>query len=145
MVLDPLCHHSTTCKQGGDVTTRHNRLHNAIYSACNRASLSASLEAGSSLGSDGLRTRQADILVTTWGINGSAVFDVTVTSPLNSSIVFEAGVTAGVAARAAEKRKHEENDAKCTELGWTCVPLAVETYGAWGVEACNAFSFFGKA
>ena len=26
----------------------------------------------------------------------------------------EAGVTAGVAARAAEMRKHEENDAKCT-------------------------------
>ena len=51
-----------------------------------------------------------------WSIKGSAAFDVTVTSPLNSSIVSEAGVTAGVAARAAERRKHEENDTKCTEL-----------------------------
>ena len=46
------------------------------------------------------------------------------------------------AARAAEMRKHEKNDAKCTELGWMCVPLAVDSYGAWGVKACNAFSFF---
>ena len=79
--------------------------------------------------------------MTTWGIKGSAAFDVTVISPLNSSIVSEAGVTSGVAARAAEMRKHEENDAKCTELGWMCVTLAVECYGVWGVEVCNAFSF----
>ncbi|KAL5510611.1 hypothetical protein EMCRGX_G006179 [Ephydatia muelleri] len=26
------------------------------------------------------------------------------------------------------------------ELGWTCVPLAVETYGNWGVEAQETFS-----
>ena len=70
------------------------------------ASLSASLEARSGLGSDGLRTHPADILVTTWSIKDSAAFDVTVISPLNSSIVSEAGVTAGVAARAAEMRKH---------------------------------------
>ena len=41
-------------------------------------------------------------------------------------------------------RKHEENDAKCTDLGWMCVPLAVESYGARGVEACNAFSFLAR-
>ena len=51
------------------------------------------------------------------------------------------GVTAGVAARAAEMRKYEEND---TELGWMCVLLAVESYGAWGVETCNAFCFLAK-
>ena len=45
---------------------------------------------------------------------------------------------------AAEMRKHEENDAKCTELGWMCVPLAVECYSAWGVEACNAFSVLAR-
>ena len=67
-----------------------------------------------------------------------------VISLLSSSIVSEARVTAGVAARAAEMRKHEENDAKCTELGWMCVPLAVECNSAWGVEACNAFSFLVK-
>ena len=28
-----------------------------------------------------------------------------------------------------------KNDPKCEELGWICVPLAVEAYGAWGIEA----------
>ena len=29
---------------------------------------------------------------------------------------------------------------KCFELGWTYVPLAVETYGNWGMEAQETFS-----
>ena len=32
----------------------------------------------------------------------------------------------GAAAEAAENRKHTANDPKCAELGWRCVPLAVE-------------------
>ena len=46
----------------------------------------------------------------------------------------------GVAARAAEFRKHTQNDTKCAELSWKCIPLAVESYGAWGPEALMAFS-----
>ena len=42
--------------------------------------------------------------------------------------------TAGVA---AESRKHVANDPKCFELG---VPLAVVTFGNWGVEAQETFS-----
>ena len=130
--LDPLCHHSITCKRGSDVTNRHNRLRNTIFSACQRASLPACLEAGCGLGSSELRTRPADILVTIWEVKDTAAFDITVTSPLSPKIVSEAGVSAGVAAKAAESRKHEQNDTKCSELGRQCIPLAVETYGAWG-------------
>ena len=32
------------------------------------------------------------------------------------------------------------NDPKCQELGWVCVPLAVESYGNWGKEAQNTFA-----
>ena len=50
-----------------------------------------------------------------------------------------------VAARAAEMRKHEEDDAKCTKHGWMCVSsLLLKSYGAWGVEACNAFSLLAR-
>ena len=45
----------------------------------------------------------------------------------------------GVAARAAEFRKHSEYDTKCAELSWKCIPLLVESYGAWGPEALKAF------
>ena len=116
--LDPLCHHSITCKRGSDVTNRHNRLPNTIFSACQRASLPARLEAGCGLGSSELRTRPANILVTSWGVKDTTAFDITVTSPLSPKIVSEAGISAGVAAKAAESRKHEQNDTKCSELGW---------------------------
>ena len=40
------------------------------------------------------------------------------------------GVVAGAAARQTEERKHTCNDTICSELGWKCVPLVVETFGA---------------
>ena len=41
---------------------------------------------------------------------------------------------------AAEVRKHEVNDLKCSELGWVSISLAVETYGWWGAEAQSTIS-----
>ena len=49
-------------------------------------------------------------------------------------------MTSGSAALAAEVRKHNANDAKCSELGWSCIPIAVETYGCWGAEAIQTLS-----
>ena len=63
-----------------------------------------------------------------------------VTSPLNTLTLSEVGVCAGAAAQAGEVRKHSANDDKCGDLGWFCVPLVTETYGAWGPEAKACFS-----
>ena len=49
-------------------------------------------------------------------------------------------MTSGSAALAAEVRKVNVNDAMCSELGWTCIPIAVETYGCWGAEAMQTLS-----
>ena len=67
-------------------------------------------------------------------------FDITVTSPLCPAFLREASQVAGAAALAAETRKHIANDKRCQELGWACVPIAVETYGNWGQEAKQTFS-----
>ena len=75
-----------------------------------------------------------------WSIAGrAAAFDISVTSPLNTLTLMEARVSAGYAALAAEERKHVANDAKCHELGWICVPLVTESYGAWGSEATTSW------
>ena len=42
---------------------------------------------------------------------------------LDAEILFEESVTAGHEAYAA-------NDPNCNELGWTCIPLAVEHYAS---------------
>ena len=69
-----------------------------------------------------------------------AAFYVAVTSPLTPATLHDMCNSAGVAAHKAECRKHSSNGPKCQELGWVCVPLAVESYGNWGKEAKNTFA-----
>ena len=138
--LDPLGHHALTCKRGGDAVSRHNKLRDVVLQTCHRACISAKAEAGSGLERDLLHTRPADILASNWLCGKPAAFDLSVTSPLNPSLLSEAGLTAGSAAVSAELKKHSANDAKCSELGWTCILLVVESYGTWGRDAIEAFS-----
>ena len=69
-----------------------------------------------------------------------AALDLSVTSPLNPLTLPEAGVTAGAAANAIEERKLKANGSKCADLGWACVSVIAEFYGAWGMEAVDFFS-----
>ena len=75
-----------------------------------------------------------DVLVDAWERTKPQAFDVTVTSQLTPATLHD------VAAYTAECQKHSSNDPKCQELGWVCVPLAVESYGNWGKEAQNTFA-----
>ena len=133
--LDPLGHYALTCRYNGDVVSRHNQLRNTFFESCRQAGVGGQMEVGSGLGHDERRTRPADVLVPNWDLGKPAAFDLTVASPLNQSILNEVCVTAGSSARVSEQRKHASNDVKCSELGWSCIPLAVETYGCWGAEA----------
>ena len=138
--LDTLGHHCVTCRCGGDVMTWHNALRSVLYTTLHRAGLSAHLEEGSSWSIEKPKSRPADILVANWDRGFSAAFDVSVTSPLNPLHIVEAGISPGAAAKATEERKHRNNDAKCAELGWCCIPMVVESYGCWGTEARQALS-----
>ena len=82
-------------------------------------------------------TRPADILIPSWSTSDKpAAIDVSITSPLKSIILSEVGA----AARQTEERKHTCNDPISSELGWKCVPLVVETFGAWGRTAGQFFA-----
>ena len=120
------------------MVSRHNRLRDVLIESCRRACLGPQVEAGSGLGHEGHRTWPADILIPHWDLGKPAALDLTVTSTLNSSTLLEAGVTSGSSALAAEVCKHNANDAKCSELGWTCIPIAVETY----VLGCRSHADF---
>ncbi|KAL5483977.1 hypothetical protein EMCRGX_G020399 [Ephydatia muelleri] len=138
--LDPLGHHAATCRHGGDVVARHNRLRDIFANFCRRAHLSVQVEVGYGLARDHINSHPADILVQGWDRGKPAAFDVTVTSPLTPVSLNNASASVGAAAYAAECRKHAANDTRCQELGWLCIPLAVETYGNWGKEAQSVFS-----
>ena len=53
---------------------------------------------------------------------------------LYSSVLLEVSM---IAAHVAENRKHTNNDRKCEEMGWVCIPFVVEY---WGAAAVMAFS-----
>ena len=108
--------------------TRHNHLRNVIVKFCHRAHLGVRVESGSGITPDLSRTRPADVLVLNWERGKHAALDITVTSPLIPSILTAASLSEGAAAEEAEARKHRANDPKCSELGWVCIPLAVETF-----------------
>eukprot|EP00731_Ephydatia_muelleri_P011692 Em0006g586a len=137
--LDPLGHHALTCKHEGDVVLCHNSLRDVFVEFCHRACLGGQVEVGSGQGHDRLNSRPADVLVKNWHLGKPAAFDLTITSPLNPTTLTEAGVKCGSSAQVAEVRKHAANDGKCKELGWVCIPLAVESYGCWGMEAQESF------
>eukprot|EP00731_Ephydatia_muelleri_P010138 Em0005g724a len=138
--LDHLGHHAVICKYGGDVVSRHNRIRDILIETCRRACIGVKVEVGNNLSRDHSKTRPADILLPNWFLGRTAALDVSITSPLNPVTLLEAGVSATAAAQATEARKHQANDPKCSELGWVCVPMVVETYGAWGKEATAIIS-----
>ena len=138
--LDHLGHHAVTCKYGGDVVSRHNRIRDILVETCRQAHIGVKVEVGNNLSRDHSKTRPADILLPNWFLGRTAALDVSITSPLNPVTLLEAGVSATAAAQATEARKHKANDPKCSELGWVCVPMVVETYGAWGKEATAIIS-----
>ena len=113
-----------------------------MLQTCHRACISAKAEAGSGLGHELRNTRPADILASNWLCGKPAAFDLTVVSPLNPTFISEAGRIAGSAAVAAELRKHSANDAKCSELGWTCIhsPCGRVIWSLHGaVKRCKLF------
>ena len=103
------------------------------------------IEAGSALTPDLSRSCPADALVNNWIGGSSTAFDVTVMSPLTPVSLHESSIMAGTAALLAEQRKHQANDPKCDILGCKCIPLAVESYGNWGLEARQAFPHWPRA
>ena len=80
------------------------------------------------------------MLIAGWDRGKPAAFDVTVASPLCPAILTDSSRMSGAESATAETRKILTNGPKCQELGWTCIPLAVETFCNWGKEAHLTFS-----
>ena len=100
--LHVLGNHAATCKCGGDVASRQNHLRDLVLEFCHHVHQMVRVEKGSGLTPDHSRTRPADTLALDWDRGRHAAFDVTVTSPLSVSILHEASMSVGAAAREAE-------------------------------------------
>ncbi|KAL5475783.1 hypothetical protein EMCRGX_G025635 [Ephydatia muelleri] len=86
-----------------------------------------------------------DLLVDTWYLeDGVLVGDRSAVSKalhLSDELGLHLGLHINFPkSEAAEIRKHAANDSRCQDLGSTCVPQTIETYGNWGKEAHGVFS-----
>ena len=107
---------AVTCKKGGDVVTRHNRLRDVFVDFCHLAILGVQVEVGSTLTSNGSRSHPADAMVHEWIADRFAAFDFTVSSPLSVASLNQACTTSGSTPQAAEAHMHRANDPKCIAL-----------------------------
>ena len=64
-ILDPLGHHASTCKRGGDAV---HRLRDVFADSCRLAHLGVQVEVGNNLTQDHDHTRSADVLVHNWSL-----------------------------------------------------------------------------
>ena len=78
--LDDFGHHALSCKHGGDVVLRHNKLRDIFSDFCQRACLGPRLEMGCGAGFTNTQSHPADVLVPNWNLGKPAAFDLSVTS-----------------------------------------------------------------
>ena len=79
--------------------------------------------------------RPGDVYIPLYQRGRGAALDVTVTSPLQASMVTRVAANAGFASEAAKKRKCDRYATRCTAAGIDFVPLAVDTLGGWEPDA----------
>jgi len=108
--------------------------------AFRRADMLAHLEPNGLLRNDGKKPDGATLVP--WACGHCLLWDFTCPDTLALSHVYESSLAAGSAASEAESRK----SAKYSELSvvHTFVPIAVETFGAWGPEAIAFVSELGR-
>eukprot|EP00731_Ephydatia_muelleri_P014469 Em0008g189a len=118
--LDPDCHHALTCRSGGDIIARHNKLRDCFANLCSKACLSPQLEKGPGLDF----STPADVLVPNWSLSNPAAFDLKVIHPVNTDLILEASLASGNSAEFGEIGKHTKNDQMSELLATAPDPLS---------------------
>ena len=86
----------------------------------------------------GSQSRPADVFIPSWTDGKKTAFDVSVVSPTQDAIVDRAADYAAAAIemrKSAKCRAHFDN---CRAQGIAFLPLVVETFGGWDLEAVRA-------
>ena len=84
-----------------------------------------------------LRLRPADVYVENWVDGRKVAFDVSVTSPTQEAVMFQAAdrPAAAIDARKATKNRAHANN--CRSQGIFFQPLIVESFGGWDKYAVS--------
>ena len=129
-LMDSFGDHALSCSSSRDRIARHNDTRDLVFHACRSAGLSPVLEAkGLSATS---RRRPGDVFIPNWKHGSPAAVDVTLTCPLQSTVINKAAEEVGYACKLAEERKFAASAELCQQSGLDFIPLALETSGGFG-------------
>ena len=136
MPQDALGDHALHCRDDhGMKGGRHDRIRDVIYKAAQHASLNPQKEMPGLI--PGSLSRPADVYIGNWVDGRKIAFDVSVTSPTQEAVLFQAAdrPAAAIDARKATKNRAHLNN--CREQGIAFQPLVVETFGGWDKDALS--------
>ena len=119
--------HAVSCHGRGDIISRHDRVRDAIMAACSSANLSPVCEQKYLLPEN--NSRPGDVVLPSFITGQPAALDVTITSPLQASLISDAARTCGFALTLAKDRKIGHYYQKCSDMGIHFIPLALEIFG----------------
>ena len=83
----------------------------------------------------GTLSRPADIYVENWVDGRKVAFDVSVTSPTQEAVVFQAADRPAAAIEARKTTKNRAHFDNCRSEGIHFQPLVVESFGGWDKDA----------
>ena len=121
--------HAVSCHGRGYMISSHDRKRDKKYQLARKLFCLPSVN-GKILLPDN-NTRPGDIFLLVWNAGQPAALDVTVTSPLQSSLIINASEKSGFALSAAEDRKYEQYAQNCSEVVIQFILLAFETFGGF--------------
>ena len=101
-ILDIFGDRAVSCQGRGDIISRHDRVRDTIMTACSSANLSPVCEQKHLLPEN--NSRPGDVYLTSFIAGQPAALDVTITSPLQASLISDAARTCGFALTLAEDK-----------------------------------------
>jgi hypothetical protein len=133
--------HAVGCGGDRDRIARHDRIRDAVFAAAHSAALAPRKEMPSLI--PGSISRPADVFIPSWSAGKAAAVDVTVVSPLQSSMLRDSAITPGFAVEAADRRKRLAYEGR---LGadLDLIPLAVDTFGRFSDTSITFLSRLGS-
>jgi hypothetical protein len=127
-------------KQSAGRHSRHASLNSIVAKALKSADIPAHLEPNGLLRDD--CKRPDGITLVPWARGKCLLWDVTCPDTLAPSHISKSSLAAGSAASEAEARKSAKYS--LLSVAHTFVPIAVETFGAWGPEASAFVTELGR-
>ena len=125
--LDTPGDHAVACHGRGDMISQHDHLRDKFFSACSALNLSPVCQQKNLIPET--NCGPGDMYLPCWSAGQPAALDITITSPLQPSIISNAARKSGFALRAAEDRKFEQYSQQRAKIGLQFNPMAFESFG----------------